>query len=316
MPNESENKYFKLFPSGNTYTPLTKEQSLLRAQGSLIEAWFDTMKMSPWYRAMLGGYDKFLTDYPSSEKETAKQNIEIFGDIRKMTFADWWMRKGYDVFAEKVPYLPMRSVAVRYPQGRTTIPQDALGQDPEAYLTVDIPLNLDREALHRQLDDILDEIDRYEGNFNRWKYSTAELHFAMEPKKGTTPALIKYWLDVYKHYEWNLQKKSEYPLWKLCEDKRIPVELSEADFARLPQTEIDQKKSDAASAVLKDARALMANALFRTFPDSRPIDLSTHFAFSEFAKYVDKVPKKKHDSNSTRARRKREAEATDKNKVK
>ena len=145
--------------------------------------------------------------------------------------------------------------------------------------------------------------------FNRWKYSTAELHFAMEPKKGTTPALVKYWLDVYKHYEWQLTKKREYSLYKLCDDKKIPVDLTEKDYETLSQEEIDQAKSDAASEVLKNAKSLMANALFRAFPDNRSHPLASHFAFSELSKYVEKVPRKKHDSNSTRERRRKEAEA-------
>jgi hypothetical protein len=310
MSDEIENKYFKLFPSDGEFKPLTKEQSLARAKNSILEAWFDAMKASPWYRAMLGGYDRFLGDgYSQHEVSLARDNLKIFGDIRKQTFETWWMSKGYHVFSEQVPYMPMKALSVKYPNGKVTRADKEVEISPEAYLTIEVPLNLARQALHDQLDEILDEIDRYEGKFNRWRYSTADLHLSKELKKGTDPALIKSKLNVYTYYEKELKRKSDISLHKLCDDLKIPDGLTSKDYEHLSQAEIDQKKKDAVSEILKDARALMANALFREFPDTTEHRLARHFAFSEFAKYVDKVPETKFDSNVSRRNRKKQEAA-------
>lgn len=305
MTDEIENKYFKFFPSDGEFKPLTKEQSLARAKNSLLQAWFDVMKASPWFRAMLGGYDSFLDGFRKEDRELAIENLKIFGDIRKQSFETWWMQKGFYVFAERVPYLPMRQVAVHYPDGIAEMSKDELGEDPEAFMRIDVPLNLSREALHQHLDKILDEIDRYEGKFNRWKYSTAELHFNREPRKNLDAAYIKYKIDVYTSYEKQLKKRNEYPLYMLCDHLNIPTGLTSEDYKNLSQNAIDQRKSDVVSEILKAARNIMANALFRNFPSTSDHPLATHFAFSELAGYVDKIYEPKFDTNVSRRNRKK-----------
>ena len=310
MSEEIDIKYFKLFPSDGEYKPLSKEDSLARAKNSLLEAWFDTMKVSPWYRAMLGGYDRFLENQTPHERRIALDNLKVFGDIRNQTFATWWMHRGFYVFSERVPYMPMRAVSVKYPQGKLSKIEEQLEDSPEAFLTIEVPLNLDRGALHSQLDEILNEIDRYEGGFKRWKYSTAELHLTREERRGFGAQQIKAKLDVYEYYEKQLKKDCEYSLYQLCDELKIPTGLTEADFENLDQDAIDQRKRDVVSEILKSAKNLMANALFRDFPDVNSHPLATHFAFSEFENYVDRVTEEKFDSNvSRRNKKKREAEA-------
>lgn len=61
-------------------------ESAALAKGTLYEAWFDVLQISPWYRGIAE-----TGEFPSQQ---AKETWGYFGDLTDRNFSDWWLTVG------------------------------------------------------------------------------------------------------------------------------------------------------------------------------------------------------------------------------
>ena len=235
--------------------PQTIETSAKLAKGTLYEAWFETLQTSPWYRTSCE-----TGNFKSLAAEEAWQK---FGDLRNVDFSKWWKTRGYEIFAEKVPYQP---IAISEPQIKTQPRQN--GKQPPS-LRIDVPLNLHPSMLKKQFEEILRQHSYYYlENKNRWDHSTAEVHQYRETK--LTYSTITRWLEVYRIYEQQKDRK-EFKLYNFAK----ALKLHPLMFRGLPQNsdvpeDLRVEAANVASDVLKQVQNLMAHATELRFPCTEP----------------------------------------------
>jgi hypothetical protein len=235
--------------------PLTITQSAELAKGTLYEAWFDTLKLSPWYRDITLNHNTTGFKFRSEKAEAAWR---YFGDLRKMNFTDWWMQTGGRIFAEKLPYQGIKEM-------RIDVVDNPNAQKPPM-LVIQVPLNLSPYLLSKQFDQIV-QVHRESGVYNRWDHATADVHQTRDSKIGFKT--IEYWLSIYKFYS-KMKKQSEnYQLYQLAMDKKL--DPANAIMKGDLEYEVQEKKMKLASTssnFLKKARYLMANAVELDFPNA------------------------------------------------
>jgi hypothetical protein len=155
--------FYKGLPVENEVYGFTLEQSSSKSKCTMYEAWFDVLKASPWYSRMSSG------EFPS---EQARSTWEGFGDISKITFEDWWKERGYQIFAERVPFRKIQEIELNYKI------KTSKGDEKPPVLILEVPLNLHPDLLKKQLDEILARQRYLSGTkrFKRWDHSTADFH--------------------------------------------------------------------------------------------------------------------------------------------
>ena len=307
-----DDRFYKLLPTNDTYEPLSIQQSLERAKGTLYEAWFDTMKASPWYKAMWDGHPVFDDANPREDGiNRAQKAKELFGDIRKVKFDAWWLTTGHRIFAEGVPYMPVQTLSVKFKNKRVTKRRED-GVRPVQSMLIEVPLNLKPSAIRKQLLEIVKEFEALGSNFNRWEYSTADAPFSRDAK--FTFLTISNWLQVFEQWEQNKSRKNpQYQLHDLCQDMGLAPELGFDDVedftaTHMSETKRNEKMATTAEKALQNARSLMANALFLDFPNTNPHPLATNFSSTELKREIKRANKPaQHDFNLTRQRKKTEA---------
>jgi hypothetical protein len=305
----SMERFFKLLPTNGRFTPLTPEESFERAKGTLYEAWFDTMKASPWYKAMWEGHPVFDDPNPNSDGTNRAQKAkELFGDLRSIKFNEWWFETGYRIFAEGVPYMPINILSVRYKTHRKNNARSSNAPRPVESMLIEIPLNLSPSELRRQFNEIIEAHDNYYTRFNRWDHSTADAHFLRDTK--LTYFQITHWLKVFAHWEKNKSRKNLYQLHHLCQDMSLAPSLNDGSEAcsHMSDEMRHQRMASTAENALKNARNLMAHALFLEFPNYTAHELATNFSSAALKRETARATKPpSHDSNITRQRKKMEA---------
>ena len=247
--------YYKGLMDENEFFPYTPEQSADRAKGSMYEAWFDTLKASPWYIKMCE-----TREFPS---ESAKECYEKFGDVRPFSFKTWWLRTGYEIFAERVRYEGMQAHEVT----ATTSLKFNKGEDEPSKLIVEVPLNIDPRKLKEQFDQILRDHSNYYDHKNRHVESTAPVPFDRDRKLDYVT--IKLWIDVYKNVELaRTMTRRESALYEVCRKMKLRNKLF-ADFfegSDIDDPKIKQKAASAVDEYYQKALRLMANATEMVFP--------------------------------------------------
>ena len=232
----------------------TPEAAATKAKGTLYEAWFDVLQTSPWYSKMCESQE-----FPSDKAEGAWKQ---FGDLRKITFSKWWLEKGYKIFAEVVPYQPMQIADLRVEVKKSK------DQKKPPLLKIEVPLNLSPAALKEQFNEILKAHKLYTNEFDRWDYSTAQVHQERETK--LTYATIKKWMQVYREYEKQRDKK-DFKLYNFARDLELHPKL----FVGIPKRvdlpeDLRTEAANVASDILKKAMSLMANATEMSFSNTVP----------------------------------------------
>jgi hypothetical protein len=244
--------HYKGLSAEDRVFPLTPEVSVAKAKGTLYEAWFDTLKTSPWYRELCET-GVFLS--PSAEEAWSH-----FGDLRQVTFQEWWLSTGYRIFAEKIDYRPIEVIGV------TTKVKNVDSAKKPPTLIIEVPLNLAPAALREQFDQILRQHAEYLGDFDRWDHSTAPVHQHRESKLNYKT--IRQWLDVYEAYEKG-SGKAGFKLYNFASDMQLHPLFNRKEFrGRDVPEDLRVKMANVASDVLKSVRALMANATEMRFPDT------------------------------------------------
>ena len=234
----------------------TPEAAAAKAKGTLYEAWFDVLQTSPWYNKICE-----TQDFPSDK---AREAWERFGDLRSKTFSKWWLETGYKIFAEVVPYQPMQIADLKIEVKKSK------DQKKPPLLKIEVPLNLSPAALKEQFNEILKAHKLYTDEFDRWDYSTADVHQDRETK--LTYATIKKWMQVYKAYEKQKDKK-DFKLYNFSKDMELHPTLFRGLLKRgeVPdQGDLRTQASNVASDILKKATFLMANATEMSFPNTAP----------------------------------------------
>lgn len=246
------NKFFyKGLPPEDRTFGHQPDQAARRARGTLYEAWFDTLQTSPWYQEM-----ERTGEFKSDE---AKKNWLDFGNLQKTNFEQWWNEKGFQIFAEKVPYTEIQNMSIKVEHG------DDDNLPP--MLKLEIPLNLDPKQLKLQFEKILREHENYVDRFDRWRFSTALVHQSGETK--ITYASITRWLKVYSDWTRSKELRPKLAMWEFALEHKLCPELSReyGDGVIVPPPE-RRTLTNSVSDPLKLARRLMANATEGVFPST------------------------------------------------
>lgn len=243
--------FFKGLPEDGRFTAHTVEESLEQARGSLYQAWFEALQLSPFYAAGI--------DSGHWRSEEARQTFGRFGDLRGQSFGRWWKTKGYRLFAEEVGYHPLK---LADPQAAEDM--NLHGIVTGEALTVRVPLNLAPKLLKQQFDELLQTHHPQYERFDRWEHSTAEVR--LQNRRLTNDA-VNLFLKVYRmslpadadsepprHYEIGerlklapkfMPREGDNPAWLI--EKRRDMALVVSDY-------------------MKNARNLLAHAAEGCFP--------------------------------------------------
>lgn len=234
------------------HTPTVSAQ---KAKGTFYEAWFETLKSSPWYRQM-GTTGNFGS-------ESAKQTWELFGgNLDHLTFEQWWSDRGYLIFAEPDSYSELQEVDLS-----VKLKKPREGEPPKSVL-VEIPLNLTPEGVHKLIDKFLKGYEEYQYEADRWSRSGAPAHLSRDSKLN--PKQIIREMKLYRKYE---KQKCEINISYdefAIQEKLNPYAERDTDFEMRKR-----KLVNSVNDLLKRCRKLMAYATEGTFPpdnDSSPND--------------------------------------------
>ena len=251
--------FFKGLSVEDRLFPHTVGRSAELAKGTLYEAWFDTLKISPWYRKIsLSG------KYPS---EKAKLTWDSFGDLTEINFDAWWKKRGYKIFSESVPFMPMKidNLSIHIEESKN------IKKPPT--LKIEVPLNLSPAELKYQFNQILRNHEVYAEDYDRWDHSTAQVHQYRESKLSY--GTIKKWLYVFEEFERRKHHK-EFKLYNLARDLELHSTLFKGlTKSRVIPTDLRVQASNVVSDVLKLGRNVMANATEMKFPCTDPHQWAT-----------------------------------------
>lgn len=237
--------FFKGFPEDVRFRCHTVPDSLEIAKGTLYEAWFTALKISPLYLECI--------DTGNWLSEQARKTFQTFGDLREVHFEEWWVEKGYSLFAEQRPF-----PRIVVDDGKTELGD----MGPTATLVV--PLNVSPTTLKRQFADILKNIHPHHSDFDRWKVSSAPVKLT---NRKLTSVSISNYLKVYE--EW-LKKQDvgiEFHLYDLGYELRLNPKLTVLD-TDYPNEATDKrtKMSVMVSEYLQKAKRILAHATEGRFP--------------------------------------------------
>lgn len=247
--------YYKgLMDEDELFRPYAPEQSAEKAKSTMYEAWFDALKVSPWYMDMCNG-----NPAPTAE---SRECFEKFGDIRPYTFSRWWSDIGYKIFAEQTPY---ENVQVRAIEAKIDLKYNKKTGKLNNLL-IEVPMNVHPRKLKEQFAEILEKHSRYFEHRNRFQESDAEVTFDRDSKLNYST--INLWLKVYKIVEKERAMKNGASLSDVCRDLKLrPSLLKEFGLGTvIDDTDIKQKAASAASEYYKKAVRLIANATEMKFP--------------------------------------------------
>lgn len=170
--------FFKGFPEDVRFRAHSVPQSLEIARGSLYQAWFDALQLSPFYAE---GIDQGI--WRSTQ---AKETFAVFGDVRGTDFDTWWTQRGYEIFAEKHAFRRVEVAQHTDASGRSGLT-----------LCLEIPLDVSPRTLKLQFDALLQEHHPHYRDFDRWQASSAQVRF--ENRKLSSVS-INIYLKVYRYW--------------------------------------------------------------------------------------------------------------------
>jgi hypothetical protein len=241
--------YYKGLMEEKGFFPYTAAESADKAEDSWYKVWFDILKASPWYTQICDGQDL--------ESTQANRCFELFGDLRNITFQEWWMERGYQIFAEPVDY---QDIVAREVTENTHIEVTRKRNEPPK-LVLEVPLNVDPRHLEDMFKKILRQhSDCYFSMKNRWESAQADARLHVDSKIDKRS--IYLWLEVFAEVQ-----KGELTQAEICRKLKLNPRLFK-DFGKgtLLDAETTQKASNETSKYLKKIKRLMAHATEMTFP--------------------------------------------------
>jgi hypothetical protein len=237
--------FFKGFPDDVRFRAHSVPESLEIATGTLYQAWFDALQLSPYYAHAID-----TGDWPSSQ---TKQTFETFGDLRQTTFDQWWVGRGHALFAEKHAFRRVEVKDSRDDRGR-------LGPS----ISLEIPLTVSPATLKRQFDALLREHHPHYKDFDRWQASSAQVR--LENRKLTSVSINLY-LQVYRCWIYKGGLEREVHLFEIGEELGLDPKhkVLRTDFPREASAK-HLKMSLLVTEYLEKAKNLVAHATEGRFP--------------------------------------------------
>ncbi len=235
--------FFKGFPEDVRFRRHTVPDSLVKARGTLYEAWYRAVKLSPYMAEAID------TGHWRSDEQ--RKNFARFGDLRGTTFDEWWINVGYEIFREPDGF---KKISV----------QETAQPAADQTLVLQIPLTVSPATLKAQFDDLLKAHHPHYKRFDRWKFSEAERK--MRTSKLTSLSINLY-LDVYECW---LEMRAENPavhLYEVGERMRLNPRYIVRREDR-PE-EVKEKRLQMSLAVTEDlekGKNLVAHASEGVFP--------------------------------------------------
>lgn len=181
LPKSQPTFFYKGFPEDCRFRAHTTPESVQLAKGTLYEAWFRALKLSPFYPPNCS-----TANFPS---ELVNETYRKFGDLSDFEYEDWWAKTGYLLFAEKSPF---KRVELFSEPNQSNEPTDCVPT-----LRLEIPLNVSPQTLKKQFDALLQKHHPKYRTFDRWEASTADARFQT---RKLTSLSINLYLDVYEKY--------------------------------------------------------------------------------------------------------------------
>lgn len=153
-------------------------ESLEIAKGTLYEAWYRAVKLSPFMAASI--------DSNVWRSQLQQDTFNRFGDLRDTTFESWWVERGYELFMEKADF---KKIGVR---------ESSAQEVKEKTLILEIPLTVSPSTLKLQFDELLRKHHDHYKRFDRWQHSSAT---GKLQSSKLTSASINLYLDVYQQWQ-------------------------------------------------------------------------------------------------------------------
>ena len=189
--------FFKGFPEDVRFRRHTVPESLELVRGTLYEAWYRAVKLSP-YMAEAIDTNRWRSDH-------LFDTYQHFGDLRGTSFDDWWINVGYEIFRE--------------PDGFKKITvQDTIQPAANKTLILEVPLTVSPATLKAQFEKLLREKHPHYARFDRWQFSDAQRR--MRSSKLTSLSLNLY-LDVYECWTSMQAENSSVNLYEIGERMRL-----------------------------------------------------------------------------------------------
>lgn len=236
--------FFKGFPEDVRFTKHSVPESLEIAKGTLYEAWFNALRLSPYMAESIDS-GNWLSDQQ-------QKTYERFGDLRGTTFDQWWVDVGFNLFAEGQDFKRLSLL-------------DTSGEVTKDTLVIEIPLTTSPATLKEQFNELLREHHPHFKKFDRWKMSTAT---AKLQSSRLTSLSINLYLAVYeKQREMVATEGPDVTLYQVGEALNLNPRLVVV-FADRP-ADVKEKHlqmSLLVSEYLKKAKNLIAYASEGIFP--------------------------------------------------
>lgn len=247
LPKSKPTFFFKGFPEDCRFKSHTTPESVAIARGTLYEAWFRALKVSPFYPPNCS-----IEDIRSDHVQAT---YDRFGDLSEIDFGNWWQKTGYQLFAETSPFR-----RIELSDGK----DDSNEQTPT--LKLEIPLNVSPATLKRQFEVLLQKHHPHYKDFDRWEASTAPMR--LQSRKLTSLSINLY-LDVYAHYLKKAKEDGEdnVRLYEICEELALNPKLKITNTDRPSDVQDKRlKMSLTVSEYLEKAKNLCAHAAEGRFP--------------------------------------------------
>lgn len=211
-----------------------------------------------WYRAL-----QLNDDYEYCCRHNGKGDLSAtyrdFGDVFSLDFERWWIRHGRKIFTETKPFKKTRQVSSR----------DDLAMvswDPENKLILEVPLNLRRQTVMRQVGRLIKKA--YEGReVDVFKASTAKRMIIKSKMRMTTVETLLRVLDIRR-------KNPTLTLWEVGQRAGIELDLMARNKDEFPTVAMERRRMTiAVSRLLRQASYLVLNAGKGFFPSiQKPSD--------------------------------------------
>lgn len=242
--------FFKGFPPDVRYRRHSVPQSLDLARGTLYETWFRALQLSPYYSAMCAD--------AAPPSAAAARTLELFGDVRALDFGQWWVERGYGLFAEQRPFNRVQLIQGSSAHGSTT-----------PVLQLEIPLDVSPKTLLKQFESLLAVHHPHFRDFDRWQASTARA--TLNNRKLTSVSLNLY-LEVYRLFLTRHASDEQSRLYDIGVELKLNPQLIVQGRLDAQAAEKRIKLASAVSECLEKAKNLVAHASEGIFPcvDNHP----------------------------------------------
>ncbi len=200
--------FFQGFPEDVRFRRHTVPESLEIAKGTLYEAWYRAVLLSPYMTESI--------DSNVWRSQSQQDTFKRFGDLRDTTFESWWVERGYELFMEKADF---KKIGVR---------ESSAQEVKEKTLILEIPLTVSPSTLKLQFDELLRKHHDHYKKFDRWQHSSAT---GKLQSSKLTSASINLYLDVYQQ-------------WQVMQAKDVGVNLYEVGEAMALNPRLVVKHND------------------------------------------------------------------------